>query len=104
MRRINASATSVSRKEIHKLTNPDVELDSEWLEAPEIWAADPDMILILEGPCLIGGNNGLFSNLVRIRCKSSRTGAAAGDVTCLAHLADCDKLLVSGCVCFAFPD
>jgi hypothetical protein len=52
MYRINASAASISHKEIRKLTNPDVELDPEWLEALKIWADDPDMILILQGPTL----------------------------------------------------
>jgi hypothetical protein len=52
MYRINDSATAVSRKELHKLTNPIVELDSDWLAALKIWADDPDMILILQGPTL----------------------------------------------------
>ena len=49
---INGAARAVSYEAIQKFTNPTDGLDSEWLEALEIWAADPDMILILEGPTL----------------------------------------------------
>jgi hypothetical protein len=52
MTRINGAADAVSYDAIQKFTNPTEGLDSEWLEALEIWAADPDMILILEGPTL----------------------------------------------------
>ena len=49
MYRINDNAEAMSLAAIEKFTNPVYNLNSNWLRALEIWAREPDMVVILEG-------------------------------------------------------
>ncbi len=49
MYRINEKAMGFSHRELKKFTEPQMMLDDDWFAALQIWADDPDMVVILDG-------------------------------------------------------